>query len=175
MKKLLLIAGMVLVLSASSMAGDLIVGGTLDDPTEKRFKPDTDYEKLWPNMTYEERVEFAMREEGPKHQVCKDLITSSTTFGEYSYNCNRRNDLVKIEKEKKKREALIAKQPKAIRELINAKKVQLGMTKEQVILSWGKPEDISRTVGSWGVHEQWCYPNYVFLYFENGVLTSYQD
>ncbi len=54
------------------------------------------------------------------------------------------------------------------------RKVILGMTKEQVIASWGRPNDINRSVGSWGVHEQWVYDN-KYLYFEDGVLTSFQD
>ena len=40
--------------------------------------------------------------------------------------------------------------------------------------SWGQPDDINRSVGSWGVHEQWVYGD-EYLYFENGKLTSWQD
>lgn len=57
--------------------------------------------------------------------------------------------------------------------------VILGMTKEQVIVSWGgrpNDKDINRSVGSWGVHEQWIYEaRGIYLYFENGILTSFQD
>jgi hypothetical protein len=53
------------------------------------------------------------------------------------------------------------------------------MTKDEVVASWGNPYDINRTVGSWGVHEQWVYgeniSNRKYYYFENGVLTSWQD
>ncbi|WP_242120951.1 coiled-coil domain-containing protein [Aestuariivivens sediminicola] len=50
----------------------------------------------------------------------------------------------------------------------------IGMNKEMAIISLGSPKDINRTVGSWGVHEQWVYDN-LYLYFENGTLTSYQN
>jgi len=50
----------------------------------------------------------------------------------------------------------------------------IGMTKEMATISLGRPSDINRTVGSWGVHEQWIYSN-IYLYFENGTLTSYQN
>jgi len=50
----------------------------------------------------------------------------------------------------------------------------IGMTKEMAIISLGSPNDINRTVGTWGVHEQWIYENR-YLYFENGKLTSYQN
>ena len=69
------------------------------------------------------------------------------------------------------------------REMLNIfnNKVTLGMTKDQVMLSWGQPDDINRTVGSWGVNEQWVYKksrdmsNWKYLYLKNGRLTSWQD
>ena len=54
------------------------------------------------------------------------------------------------------------------------KKIKIGMTKKMVLDSWGAPNDIHRTVGSWGVHEQWVYDNQ-YLYLENDILTSFQD
>ncbi|QNK78082.1 hypothetical protein H7F37_03080 [Winogradskyella sp. PAMC22761] len=50
----------------------------------------------------------------------------------------------------------------------------IGMNKEMATISLGSPNDINRTVGSWGVHEQWVYDN-LYLYFEKGKLTSYQN
>lgn len=58
--------------------------------------------------------------------------------------------------------------------LIHTKRVKIGMTAEQCRAAWGRPQDINRTVGSYGVHEQWCY-NGSYLYFEDGILTSYQN
>ena len=59
------------------------------------------------------------------------------------------------------------------------KRFLLGMRKEVVWLGWGYPDEINKTVSLWGVHEQWIYdkPFYetVYLYFENDVLTSWQD
>jgi len=54
------------------------------------------------------------------------------------------------------------------------KKIWIGMTKEMAVESWGMPQDINRTVGSFGIHEQWIYGN-TYLYFEDGKLTSWQD
>jgi hypothetical protein len=50
----------------------------------------------------------------------------------------------------------------------------IGMNREMATISLGSPKDMNRTVGSWGVHEQWVYENR-YLYFENGKLTSYQN
>ncbi|WP_430816160.1 hypothetical protein [Carboxylicivirga sp. RSCT41] len=63
--------------------------------------------------------------------------------------------------------------------LINGEKVLdgyvwIGMTKEMLIDSKGNPDDINRSVGSWGVHEQWVYHS-IYVYLEDGVVTSYQD
>lgn len=52
--------------------------------------------------------------------------------------------------------------------------VRIGWDKEKCRLSWGEPRDINKSVGSWGVHEQWCYSG-SYLYFENGRLTSIQN
>ena len=51
-----------------------------------------------------------------------------------------------------------------------------GMTKKMAIDGVGKPDEINKTTGSWGIHEQWVYrKKNIYLYFENGKLTSYQD
>lgn len=53
------------------------------------------------------------------------------------------------------------------------------MTKDEVLQSWGYPEEVNKSVGQYiGVQEQWIYgklPNWKLLYFENGKLTSWQD
>jgi hypothetical protein len=58
--------------------------------------------------------------------------------------------------------------------LLKKREIRLGMTTEQVKLSWGQPSDVNRSVGSWGVHEQWIYSSH-YLYFENNILSSWQD
>lgn len=50
----------------------------------------------------------------------------------------------------------------------------IGMNKEMATISLGSPTKVNRTVGAWGVREQWVYET-IYLYFENGVLSSYQD
>ena len=57
---------------------------------------------------------------------------------------------------------------------ISKGQVMIGMTTEQARAAWGRPRDINRSVGSFGVHEQWCYSN-SYLYFEDGILTSWQN
>lgn len=65
--------------------------------------------------------------------------------------------------------------------LVAAERLALGMTAEMALASWGKPSDINRSVGSRGVNEQWVYRALIapystrYIYFENGVLTSWQE
>ena len=50
------------------------------------------------------------------------------------------------------------------------------MTKEEVEASlWGLPEKVNRTVTQYSVHEQWVYGQGQYLYFTDGILTSFQD
>ena len=52
----------------------------------------------------------------------------------------------------------------------------IGMTTKEVENStWGKPQSVNRTVTANSVKEQWVYPNYKYLYFEDGIMTSFQD
>ena len=76
----------------------------------------------------------------------------------------------------KYKEDLIKKYGSSTAEKILYGMIWLGMTEEMARLSKGSPTKINRTVGSWGVHEQWVYDfEDMYLYFENGILTSWQD
>jgi hypothetical protein len=52
----------------------------------------------------------------------------------------------------------------------------IGMTAEQVIAqtNWGRPEHVNRTTTAGGTREQWVYPGYQYLYFQEGKLISIQ-
>jgi hypothetical protein len=60
------------------------------------------------------------------------------------------------------------------REAILNKKVTLGMSTDDVIASWGKPDHVNTTVTASGKHEQWVYGDQ-YLYFEDGRITSWQS
>lgn len=56
------------------------------------------------------------------------------------------------------------------------KNPHLGMSKEEVEASlWGKPLEINRTVTEYSTSEQWVYGQGQYLYFTDGILTSFQD
>jgi hypothetical protein len=64
--------------------------------------------------------------------------------------------------------------------LVATEQVALGMTPQIARASWGNPSDIIHSVDSWGTREQWVYRSALsnistkYLYFENGILTSWQ-
>lgn len=61
---------------------------------------------------------------------------------------------------------------------ILGKSYAIGWTEDMVRESLGIPYDINRSVGSWGVHEQWIYKmdyETIYIYFENGKVRSFQD
>ncbi len=64
---------------------------------------------------------------------------------------------------------------KAVIEMVKQRKIKIGMTEQQALLSWGKPERVNKSVGSYGVHEQWVYGRGQYVYMENGKLTSFQS
>ncbi|MGO4889563.1 copper amine oxidase N-terminal domain-containing protein [Anaerobacillus sp. MEB173] len=63
---------------------------------------------------------------------------------------------------------------------IRHERVRIGMSEGAVWLSLGLADRKNRSVGSWGVSEQWVYEqgtgyNNLYLYFDNGILTSWQN
>jgi hypothetical protein len=56
--------------------------------------------------------------------------------------------------------------------------IRQGFTREQVVLSWGRPDHINTTQTLVGVHEQWVYGETPFpksyVYFENGLVKSWE-
>ena len=90
----------------------------------------------------------------------------------------RQREEARIQREKEEREhkaSLYRKYGKQTADLILAGKVRIGMTREMCRAAWGSPDDINRSSGSWGVHEQWVYGLGSYLYFENGILSSIQN
>ena len=80
------------------------------------------------------------------------------------------------ELENRKKE-MIRKYGKYFGPIIAQRKVKIGMTKKMCIDSWGEPSKINKTIGSFGVQEQWVYGSIEasYLYFENGKLTFIQN
>ena len=52
----------------------------------------------------------------------------------------------------------------------------LGMTAEEVLqTTWGKPKRINKTTYTWGIEEQWIYPDNQYIYLENGIVVAISE
>lgn len=53
----------------------------------------------------------------------------------------------------------------------------IGCTKQEALryTKWSTPTDINKTTTKYGTHEQYCYSNFRYLYFDNDILTAIQD
>lgn len=101
---------------------------------------------------------------------CAELYNASFLAGSYEQRvASRRQQYINANPEL----------PAKTVECILAGKIFMGMTTSQVEASWGHPYPVNRSVGSWGTHEQWIYrvSKYTthYLYFSDGILTSWQD
>ena len=72
--------------------------------------------------------------------------------------------------------AFTKKYGSSIYQLIKEDKIRIGAPSVILLYVYGKPDDINKSTGSWGVHEQWVYRSYdVYIYVENGKITSWQN
>lgn len=84
------------------------------------------------------------------------------------------------------REELLTR--KSIRnwDLIDNKRIKIGMTNAEILCSWGAPMRTYKSVGSYGVHKQYIYGTRVtcgrygciggvshYVYIENGKVTGW--
>jgi len=58
---------------------------------------------------------------------------------------------------------------------IAEKRVVAGMTPDEVRSSWGEPEHVNTTTYGQHVHEQWVFAGSRYVYFEDGVVTAFQQ
>lgn len=87
---------------------------------------------------------------------------------------NEKKTAIQKQKENEYRQKIITQYGKETGQKLLDGYYWIGMTDKMARISLGEPRSINRTVGSWGVHEQWVYYS-IYLYFEDGILTSYQN
>jgi hypothetical protein len=87
--------------------------------------------------------------------------------------------LRRLKAKKDERDRKIAGYPERIQQLIRDHKLEVGMTKEMVLLSWGNPVD-TRPRTPRNPHERWIYSTqepekYACAYFENDILAKWDE
>jgi hypothetical protein len=65
--------------------------------------------------------------------------------------------------------------PNSIWDAIQHEKVALGMTGQQVRMSWGEPKSISQTITAAGNSQQWVFGSGAFVYVTHGVVSGIQN
>jgi len=102
------------------------------------------------------------------------LVEKDTLYGYVSHVYLIDNLQMKKLKNEHEKIRIVNKYGTEIAYRISNHEIWIGMTTVMTKLSIGSPKDINRTTYAWGIHEQWVYDNQ-YLYFENGILTSWQD
>ena len=77
------------------------------------------------------------------------------------------------------RESARQKRSAALEENIAQRKVAIGMTADEVVSSWGRPDKVNKTITASGTSEQWVYEGRKhrnqYVYLDNGVVRSIQS
>lgn len=110
-----------------------------------------------------------------RNQKVNDLINIRIKEKKELEKIKEENKLKKANKDYAAIEAKnVKKYGQALYSKLKKGMVWVGMTDDMLLIALGSPNEINRTVGRWGVHEQWVYER-EYYYFENGIMTSYQD
>jgi hypothetical protein len=70
---------------------------------------------------------------------------------------------------------LLEEEIQPLAKLYDSQEIGIGMDKIKVVVSLGFPNDINRTVTENSTDEQWVYDNGIYVYLEDGEVTSFQD
>ena len=114
-------------------------------------------------------------------EITPDSINIQFTEGWLFHTLVSKDEVKKLTYRERERIEYVNQHPNIFKKYKNAilkGQIMLGMTEDMVIASWGYPDDKNRSVYTFGVHEQWIYGSYLnrtYLYFEDGILKSWQD
>ena len=116
---------------------------------------------------------------GYVYYVYLNGITNVNDFKTYWTNKNAENQRIEkrnelAEKTEKRYQRLSDEFGAGDASKLIEKQIWIGMTDKMAIASIGLPDKVNRSNFSSGTHEQWVYKD-KYLYFENGVLTSWQE
>ena len=152
--------------------------GKIKEVLRSMYRRDLNSGKVKIFFKNEERGEYFMfldrSFDGLRDRKTLDIFLTKEDYQKELAQKEQKDQERKAELQKRKA-ALIKKYGHTNGTLISEGKVRIGMTKEMCRESWGEPEDINKTTGSYGTHEQWVYGYGSYLYFENGKLTTIQN
>jgi len=113
-----------------------------------------------------------------------DLAKSLTDEKIYELIRRLRSYLYTEEDQSILREEMVARHPEwtnEMKKLVGEGQIKIGMTQEQLLSSWGNPNNVNKNAGGWGVFEQWSYGDVrypynvtYYIYLQNGIISSWQ-
>jgi hypothetical protein len=122
-----------------------------------------------------EQTVFDSIEDVRYKQEVKDQIARDQIQKKHNAEIGAKKKIETEEKSKQNRIAIIEKYGSVNGEAILNHKVKIGWTQAMCLDSWGKPRDKNKTTTANLVNEQWVYSLKKYLYFDNGILTAYQE
>lgn len=57
---------------------------------------------------------------------------------------------------------------------IKQRLINIGMSEAALVCSWGLPNRVNTSTGSWGTKKQWVYGGGQYVYTSNGRITGWQ-
>jgi len=125
------------------------------------YVKETEEVKVFKEELKRQNEELRKKNEAEKAKLAKLAIEKQTSL--------------ELQEQKKYQQLIINTYGKEIGQKLLDGYYWIGMTDDMARVSLGKPRNINKSVGTWGVHEQWIYYNNMYLYFKNGKLDSYQN
>lgn len=98
--------------------------------------------------------------------ICFALVTTNMPSDEPLSEEDVRAEIDRLAEQEKVRQQEYLK-------AISQRKIMVGMSRDQVRRSWGRPNNINASGGAYGTTEQWVYSS-AHLYFDGDNLTSWQ-
>lgn len=150
-------------------------GNTLDVLTENKVFSILGYENEYLKIAYNNKIGFvntvwAENNDAISKYIKLKKIEDNHKIFQESLKREQEEKILQQQQEKK----ILKKYGQKILDRIKGGKIWIGMTSEMARMSIGNPIKINQSVGKWGTHQQWVYDS-TYLYFENGILTSYQN
>lgn len=134
------------------------------------------------NAIGETNTHYKIKFEDKIAYVIKNAFASPNEYSKKVNEFDKKKSQWKSDSEENKKEnerlnKLIKKYGKVDGTKVYNRKIWIGMTSQMTRDSIGHPSDINKSVYSWGVKEQWVYSKgrYKYLYFDDGILTSWQE
>ena len=152
------------------------------DKYETSFKIKINDEEFWVSNSWSEKISNEEALEMLKKWNLKIAKENEIKENEIKDEKDRivneeREKIEKVEKKKKEKKERLAylkkKFGKDAEKILNGN-CWIGMSKSALLESLGNPETINKSVSKWGINEQFVYSYSVYVYLENGVVTSYQ-